>query len=141
MVDRRDRAEPAGARVGGEAPSADRRVVHDVDKRAGLLRGLDVRRDDALGTLVQGAEHQARLALAGTDEHRDAVDLRQGDVRPKGQHIRGAVLTVDENEVEAGDREHLDDVLARHPHQRPHQLVSRRQPGLDRAMGRGDTVH
>jgi hypothetical protein len=141
MVGGRDRAEAPGAWVGGEAPSADRRVLHHVDEGAGLSGGLDVRRDDALGALVERPEHEARLPLAGADEHRHAVHLRQGDVGPEGDHVGRAVLAVDEHEVQPGDRQHLDDVLAGHPHQRPDELLARPEPRLDRRRVRGVTGH
>ena len=82
MVGRGDRAEPPGPGVGSEAASADRWVLHHVDELTGLSRGLDVWRDDALGSLVEGAQNEARLTLARTNEHRNAVHLRQGDVGP-----------------------------------------------------------
>lgn len=85
-------------------------------------------RDDALGSLVEGAQNEARLTLAGTNEHRNAVHLRQGDVGPKRHHVRRAVLTVDEDEVESGDRQHLDDLLARHPHEGSDELLPGLQP-------------
>jgi len=47
-------------------------------------------RDDALGSLVQGAQNEARLTLAGTNEHRNAVHLRQGDFAGLPDAVRRA---------------------------------------------------
>ena len=57
------------------------------------------------------------------------MNLRQSDVGAQGQDVRGAVLTVDEHEVQAGDRQHLDDVLAGHPHERSDELRPRSEAG------------
>ena len=97
--------------------------------------------DDALGSLVEGAEHQARFPLPRTHEHRNAVHLREGDVGPQGEHVRGAVLAVDDDEVQAGHGQHLDDVLARHPHQCTNEVLAVLQPTLQRPRGRGVTAH
>ena len=101
----------------------------------------DAAPDAAVVVLTGVAENEAGLALAGADEHRNAVHLRQRDVRSQRHHVRRAVLTVDENEVEPCDRQHFDDLLTGHSYEGSDELLSGLQPRLDRSRGRRATVH
>src|SRR5918995_315031 len=46
-----------------------------------------------------------------------------------------SVLAVDHHEVEAGQTEHLDDLLGRHPQQHPEKLLAVMDPALQRRRG------
>ena len=69
--------------------------------------------DDALCPLVERAEDQSGLALAGTDENRDSMNLRESDVRAQGDDVSADRAPVEEDEVQAGDGEHPTMSLAR----------------------------
>jgi hypothetical protein len=96
-----------------------------------------VRRDDAGGSLVEGAQDQRGLIGAHPHDHRHPVDVGQRDVAPQVGDLVRSVLTVDHHEVEAADRQHLDQVLGRQPEQRAQQPLARAQT---RFQGVHDTL-
>jgi hypothetical protein len=69
------------------------------------------------------------LAFADPHEHREAVRVGERDVVAQRDHVGGAVLAVDQHEVEPGDRQHLDELLARHPHQSAGHPIAGEQAG------------
>ncbi len=95
-------AEPARPRVGGEAAIAARWVAHRPDQRLGRRGRLDVRGDDPVRALVERPLREVVLALADPDEDGHAVRVGERDVLPQRHDVGGAVLAVDQQEVEAG---------------------------------------
>jgi len=74
--------------------------------------------------MIEGSQHQGGLVRADPDQHRAAVQQGGGDVLAQWHQVGRSVLAVDQDEVEATDRDHLDQLLGRHPQQHTQQLLA-----------------
>ena len=102
----------------------ERRVVHGVDQLARGVRVIHVRGHDAGGALVEDPKGQGRFVRTDPHQHVDTVQLGGGDVLPQRDQVGRSVLAVDQQEVEAADRDHLDQLLGRHPQQHAEELLA-----------------
>ena len=127
-----DETEAAGTGVGGEATPSQRWVVHRFDQPTCGVGVVHVRRDDAGGALIEHPEGQRRFVGADPHQHVDPVQTGCRDVLPQRDQVGGTVLAVDQEEVEAADRDHLDQLLGRHPQQHAEQLLAGQSPGSQR---------
>ncbi len=99
---------------------ADRRIFQPVDDLAGFGRGIHMRHYDAERAIVERPCGDGIFAVGHARDRRDAGIERGGRDLRAGFERHDAMLHVEKQPVEAGDRHCLGDLdAARHAHPDP----------------------
>ena len=120
-----------GARRPARPSRALRRMHHEVDAPLGLCRVRDLWHEETVGARVEQALRMAAAAVGHPHESGHVHRLRDHDRAVREVERQRAVLHVDDDELEAGHREHLERLEARELHPR----AERRRTGSSQPLG------